>query len=484
MDFFNFHYFDGDMHQIMKTLFGDFDIFVEKGPPKISGTYNGISAEDMTYSRLYYSPKQNGIGMHLSPFLSTFISRTKSFCEALVDVELIQKALHKFSTGCLVKPRLTQCVIAPATMKNGMVEERACHAYFLAAVSIGILQSGRFKKGMQKRCYRKMIEALKPCWDEEHTDIIFAHTAIAYFCFATAQIHEYGRHSGYSNVLLSCCSTSIPENLEQAHSYVVVSHNMAMFFTAHTDVLMTYIKVLLISEQGSACFPRLMRYVETSRKENGQRLDKDHIIALEGLMKTGGNMAISCLFLSTQEYFRSVVTDRRLQKEERSASLWEIINLNKLAQRVFRCENKNLSPSNQGHVFLLEAFYYLAACDCMAAIRTLKAAVEAADTYQLCALFAFPILEHQVHFMIAAMAYLKMGKEYKIFQQKVNSALLLLGRTLFCPSSFEEFYVSDNALLCGDPECTTLWNVIPSLFPKQEKNCVHMQDLQPYACIS
>jgi len=278
-------------------------------------------------------------------------------------------------------------------------------------VAIGILQSGQFKRGIQKRCYRKIVEALKPCWDEEHTDIIFAHTTIAYFCFATAQIHEYERHSGYSNVLLSCCSTSIPGNLEQAHSYVVVSNNILLFFTAQTDVLRTFFKGMHISEESLAHFPCLLQFLDTIPKEKAQKLDQGQINALEGLMKTGGNMALSCLFLSTQEYFRSVVTDRKLGKEERSSLLSELVNLNKLAMKVFRCEYKNLSPSNQGHVLLVEAFYFLSAGDWTTASGKLNTAVQAADAYMMCASFAFPILEHQVHFAIAAMAYLQMGKE-------------------------------------------------------------------------
>jgi len=82
-----------DVAEVMKKLFEDDAIFgEEKGLPKNSGACAQICVRDMVQFGIYFSPEENFIGTKLSIFLSTFICRTKSFCDALVDVELIQKS--------------------------------------------------------------------------------------------------------------------------------------------------------------------------------------------------------------------------------------------------------------------------------------------------------------------------------------------------------------------------------------------------------
>ena len=123
----------------------------------------------------------------LSIFISSFIFRTNKINASLVNLSLIQKGINEIDQDNLwpKRPRDENLKLSQ------FIGYRASRAYLLAVLALGSLQCGALEEHQTEAWYKQMHRALKPCYEDEREEVIFAHVQIADFCRVTALSHEF-----------------------------------------------------------------------------------------------------------------------------------------------------------------------------------------------------------------------------------------------------------------------------------------------------
>jgi len=388
-----------------------------------------------TQTNVHHSiPETFVVGTKLNLFLSAFATRTLKACVPLVDLPLIQKAVSRLSQPS---------------------NDPACLTYFLTAVRLGSLQTDDFQPEMQHKYYQVLEASLKPCYGEERPDVISAHLLLAFFCLATSQKQGFIKHTGFAKVLLSVLEYQVPDRLKQACHLVINGSQLPLFTVCGVDKALVQIFLAHFSINPNIfceAFPYITKMMNKSSNllfgaEPAQSMSAEFNLALHGMFQGSPAFAIP---LMTARYFQTAMTDTELSKSCVVGALLEIRGLVDLVLKNFKLSIENLPPMARGYILQIDGFLLLMQGDFQGAKSVFSVVLEGIDfwTLQTGYFFYGDVLTHQLHFLIAAAAILRLELEYQILRGKLGIAFSVMRRPLHLPQDLSSLQNNDFYTLC------------------------------------
>jgi len=389
-------------------------------------------------------------------FIGSFVSRTSKSFESIVDLNLIQKTINWLSF-CLPNEK--------GNTTGKKVFDPACQAYFLAAVAMGVLQTGHFKKGIVNSLYKKMHSTLKPCYEDERHENILAHLLIAHFCRLTAQTHEYRKHSGYARVLLKYSESVISTKTRTASMGVIFSEQLHSLACVIDIEIIKVVHVQLCSKLSRAQFYHkfscLVDFVRaSSNKMKSDLLDSELKEAIQQVSQASnmGLMAYICVL--TARFVQEYVGNLDISTTTTLKALAELRELYEFAIQHLQLASGQLSPFIRVHIQFVEVFQLIYEKDLLKAKQLLDRSVSAMDTFMLCHFMTlYPLMEHHLHFILGALALLSLDDAYKSLQKKMNCVFIATQSVKMWPASLREL-CSQNCLpsfVCTSAKCQMNW---------------------------
>lgn len=392
-------------------------------------------------------------GTKLNIFVSTFVCRMKTFCDSVVDVEAVQRAIF-----CAQYRR--------AQARD--INFQASKAYFLAVIGIGSLLVGDIPGGEWcSDLYHAMNSAIKPCYQQERENVILGHLAIALFCNLTGQLHEFMRHSGFARVLLNCCKedATVSHNLEPGYffvvfvrSYLFTLKNCTWFETLHIFLS----QFSLDSKTFAMDFPLMASFADRAA-DHCEHLDRDCEYAMDVSLKAGGNVSLAVVVFISSKYFQGVLADQKTSTEMKLLGVSELIRFFECAMFSLQLCEEMMAPFCRVFFKLLKVYELLFSKNIEKSKLLLASEVYIWDVALICSYSSPPFLECVLHLLVAALVAMNMDKEYESFKDRFNKALTIQQRAIALPSWSCVTSQLDRWVICDDAVCQGVWAVLLSV---------------------
>jgi len=311
-----------------------------------------------------------------------------------------------------------------------------------------------------------MHRALKPCYEEERAEVIHAHIVIAFFCKVTSLKHEFIKHSGYARVLLGCLDCNAPAYVhsKKAFSFVTFGALLTNSTLPHFQMeALKYVQCRYFEKQEDffGRFPKLNTCIELFHGQNvfhAQGIDPEFQDAAKQFFETEGTVPFTLLCVITSNIFQKAIVDARLSKESILKLFDEINFMMKLMGDSFRSAfpNQILPPLVVGYLNLIKIFRLILMCNFFEARSILHSTVNSIDIYQMCCFF--PVMEHNMHFLAIALAFLGMDEEFVGFRRKLSLASGITKRADLWPKHLSQITPDIFNSVCENLECGVLWD--------------------------